>query len=153
MQFFLSPFKVQYTLLCLIRISRGATNKHNLDFPPVFFVRKFDMSTNTACKLPSSNQKCAEFKEQQVTTCFIYCSNLKVGVHSRVSVIFDMSPTHSRLLIGPQIRDCTTGYLPLPCPLPIASTNKSLQGKDPLAFPLPDQKCLELGNFNKCFSN
>ena len=37
-------------------------------------------------------------------------------------------------------RDCTTGYLCLPCPLPIASSNKSLQGKDPLAFPLPVQK-------------
>ena len=48
-------------------------------------------------------------------------------------------------------RDCTTGYLCLPCPLPIASSNKSLQGKDPLAFPLPVQKCLELGNFTSVF--
>ena len=39
----------------------------------------------------------------------------------------------------------------MPCPLPIASSNKSLQGKDPLAFPLPVQKCLELGNFTSVF--
>ena len=37
-------------------------------------------------------------------------------------------------------RVCTTGYLRLPCPLPIASSNKSLQGKYPLAYPLPIQK-------------
>ena len=52
---------------------------------------------------------------------------------------------------SPETRDCTTGYLRLPCPLPIASSNKSLQGKDPLAFPLPDQKCLELGNIRSVF--
>ena len=51
----------------------------------------------------------------------------------------------------PSTRDCTTGYLRLPCPQPIASSNKSLQGKDPLAFPLPDQKCLELGNILSVF--
>ena len=56
-----------------------------------------------------------------------------------------------KMLISVLGRDCTTGYLRLPCPLPIASSNKSLQGKDPLAFPLPVQKCLELGNCTSVF--
>ena len=63
-------------------------------------------------------------------------------------------PTFTQLkvyAIQHKVLVCTTGYLCLPCPLPIASSNKSLQGKDPLAFPLPDQKCLELGNILSVF--
>ena len=61
------------------------------------------------------------------------------------------TPGHSGQPLSSEARDCTTRYLCLPCPLPIASSNKSLQGKDPLAFPLPVQKCLELGNFTSVF--
>ena len=44
--------------------------------------------------------------------------------------------THSGQVWSLHTRDCTTGYLRLPCPLPIASSNKSLQGKDPLTHEL-----------------
>ena len=42
----------------------------------------------------------------------------------------------SHIFENNSIKVCTTGYLRLPCSLLIASSNKSLQGKDSLVFPL-----------------